>query len=340
MTRAFSQHREGASPQASSLGGKRLRALRRAFLEQSSGLREKSGSAPGPVAKLLSVDSTALEERPHVALSMQPIRRPSDASSAARITHSTANWSSRVKPLRSYNRFKKAAQNELIERRRHLVEEYTPLLRNMARRILRRVRAAAGSEIEEMDLVSAGIIGLFEADLRYEPSSGKPFETYAEFRIKGAMLDELRRRDFFPRRLRVKANKLRKMEKSLHAKLKRPPNELELAQGMGLSVDELRSLQEEVAPYHFVDASAPETVLPAETPSAFALVANQEQRALLLDALKTLPERDQLILDLYYNQELTLREIGDILELTVGRVSQLKTASVETLKKLVHRQGL
>lgn len=229
---------------------------------------------------------------------------------------------------------KRDNESQKARERRKLVEEYSTLVRKVARRIFRRLPPHVKA-IEEEDLVSLGIIGLFEAWEKYDPDVGSSFETFAEFRIKGNILDELRKRDFFPRRLRQKANKLQKVEKKLRSELEREPTPEELAEEMDISVEKLQQIRSEVAPYSFVDAADVSFSLQSPDPDPFKLVNFKEYRDNLVDSLSELSERKQLILDLYYNKELTLKEIGEVMELTPGRISQLKSGAISDLQDIM-----
>ncbi|MFT6629929.1 MAG: RNA polymerase sigma factor for flagellar operon FliA, partial [Flavobacteriales bacterium] len=218
--------------------------------------------------------------------------------------------------------------------RRELVETYSPLLRRVARRIFRRLPPGADG-VEEEDLISAGVLGLFEADLKFDPQAGYAFDAFAEFRVKGAMLDELRRRDFFPRRLRLKANKLRKATECLEQRHGRDPTDDELAKELLLTSAELVKLRDDCAPYRYVDSQDAALSLEAKTPTPHTVVETRATYDHLASCIKQLPEREQYVLDMYYNHELTLREIAEALELTVGRISQIKTAAVGRLRTLM-----
>jgi len=222
------------------------------------------------------------------------------------------------------------------DQRRQLVERYAPMVKRVARRIWRRLPSGQ-SGLEQDDLISAGIVGLLEAEKRYDATCGRPFETFAEFRVKGAMLDELRRRDPFPRRLRVKANKLKSVEEKLRNRLGRAGSDDEVAAELGLEPAELQKLRSDVEPCRFVDSEDPGLHLEDASPSPHRTTADREMRETLIELLDTLPEREKLVLDLYFNRELKLSEIGEILEVTVGRVSQLKTSALARLKKRMNR---
>lgn len=229
----------------------------------------------------------------------------------------------------AYSSYGKAAKGR--DHRRKLVEDYGSMVRKVAHRIYRRLPDYA-SGFEEDDLVSVGVIGLLDAHDRFDPDNGTPFGTFAEFRVKGAILDEIRKHDFFPRRLRNDANKLQKAEKTLEKTLGRPPREQEVAEAMEMSLDELARLRDKVTPYSFV---APEDHGPMKgsTPNPQSLLDAKRIRERMVAMLGELPEREQLILDLYFNRELTLSEIGDVLELTPGRISQLKSKALATLRE-------
>lgn len=222
---------------------------------------------------------------------------------------------------------------------RALVEEHGALVRTVARRIFRRLPQSTRG-FEEEDLVSVGVIGLLDAWNRYEPRDGVSFASFAEFRIKGAILDEIRRHDFMPRRLRARANALRKVERALETSLGRTPTSDETAAAMGLGAEELEALRSKVAPYHFVGEDDECVTLRSPLPDPARLVLEKEVRAKLVEALEGLGEREKLLLDLYFNKELKLREIAELLEVTEGRVSQIKSAAIGTLRKRLAASGL
>lgn len=183
--------------------------------------------------------------------------------------------------------------------------------------------------------MSVGIIGLLDAHDRYEEREGIAFESFAEFRIKGAILDEIRRHDFFPRRLRAKANKLRRTEAQIEARENRAATEAEVAEAMEITTEELRALRSEVAPYSFVDTDDECITLRSPFPSPDRLLLEKELRVRLVKALATLGDRHKLVLDLYYNKELKLKEIAEVLDVSEGRVSQLKSEAVSKVRDLL-----
>jgi RNA polymerase sigma factor for flagellar operon FliA len=238
-----------------------------------------------------------------------------------------------MRALRSYADHQHAERNPTTERRA-LVERHASMVRRVASRIFRRLpRDQHGIEFE--DLVSAGVLGLLEAHQCFEQRDGYTFATFAEFRVKGAILDELRRRDFFPRRLRAKANRIRKAREKLERELNRDPLDQELARELDMEVEEFRDLERETAPYRFLDAEDASLSLEAKEVDPAKMSERADMRSQLVKALHKLPERDQLVLDLYFNEELTLREIAETFELSIGRVSQIKTAAIERLRTML-----
>ena len=215
-----------------------------------------------------------------------------------------------------------------------LVESHGALVKKVAHRVLRRLPAGQIS-VELDDLVHIGVLGLFEAHWKYDPEAGQSFESFAEFRIRGAMLDELRKRDFFPRRLRAKANKIQRAQRKLSKEIGRDPTTEEMAREMNMSVEQFLKIRRETRPYSFVDQSDPTIQLRDTQQSPFDAVSQVERHQLLAQALLKLTAREQLILDLYFNQDFAQREIAQMLELTEGRISQIKSASLKKLRGLL-----
>lgn len=230
-------------------------------------------------------------------------------------------------------RYESAPKNDTRSKHAELVDTHAKLVRTVAHRIFRRLPHHIRG-FEEEDLVSVGIMGLLDAHERYNPDSGVSFDSFAEFRIKGAILDEIRRHDFFPRRLRAKANLLHKVVAKLEVDTKRSPTNQEIADEMEISVDDVVKLKSEVAQYSMV--SDEECVsLKSPHPRADVILMDKELKQQLVVALKSLPEKEQLVLDLYFNRELKLKEIGEVLDISEGRVSQLKTEALKRLKDLM-----
>jgi len=207
---------------------------------------------------------------------------------------------------------------------------------DVARRIALRVARKCPSWISVDDLLAAGLLGLTEAAERYDASRGEPFIAFAEKRIRGAALDELRRGDFMPRGMRDRAKKVGAAIRRLETALGREPSDDEVAAELGVSVEEYRekleilvhaslcSLDEE--PERFArHMTAPDV-------SAESSLAREQLKQRVRDCLPRLPERDATILSLYYNEEFTYAEIGNLLGVSVSRVCQLHSRALTRLR--------
>lgn len=233
------------------------------------------------------------------------------------------------------------ARNQKQKRQEELIRQYAPLVKRVAYRLIHRVPPSV--EIE--DLMSVGTIGLIHAIDNYDPGKGTKFEAFAEFRIKGAMLDELRSYDFMSRAARGKANKVEKARQMLEAQLGRMPTIKELAEETGFIVEEVEECLAQSTQLAFLTAedlgaiAATTTEVPWEllTQSApddpFGHAFFQELRELVIQALEAMPERLKLVMSLYYYNELNFKEIGRVLDLTESRISQLHSEAIQFLKK-------
>jgi RNA polymerase sigma factor FliA len=206
----------------------------------------------------------------------------------------------------------------------------------MARRIALRVGRRVPDWITADDLVAAAMIGLAEAADRYDDSRGEPFVAFAEKRIRGAVLDELRRGDILPRRARQAARKVGEAVRHLTGKLGRPPEDEEIAAHMGVSVEDYREDLEGLVHVGCVElgpevserrqSEAPEKVSPAAHAEKVQIMGHLRQ------ALDILPERDLKILSLYYVEELPYAEIGRLIGVSESRVCQLHSRALARLR--------
>jgi RNA polymerase sigma factor for flagellar operon FliA len=215
------------------------------------------------------------------------------------------------------------------------LRRYLPLVRRVARRLLGRV--GAPSDLD--DLVSWGTVGLLDALGKYEPAREALFSTYARFRIRGAILDHLREIDWVPRSVREKAAAVERTARALEITLGRPAHEDELALGLGLSLGAYRDLLTQIAPVTLISLedlgfAGGEPELPLEHAHADPLpsLLHRERLLLVTHAIRQLPEREQLLLSLYYRDERTMKEVGVLLGLTESRVSQLHTQTLLRLR--------
>jgi RNA polymerase sigma factor for flagellar operon FliA len=220
--------------------------------------------------------------------------------------------------------------------RNRLITEFAPMARRVALRVARRTPAWIASE----DLVSAAMVGLAEAAERYDAGRGEPFIAFATKRVRGAVIDELRRGDPLSRSARRSARQLGETMRSLEQKLGRPPEDTEVAAALGIEVDEY---QDELAMLTHIstvglepgEGAAGAIACPAPSPAAELEKAQTLQ--LLTLALKTLGERDAQILSLYYNEDFTYAEIGELLGVTESRVCQLHGRALARLRDAVGR---
>jgi len=197
--------------------------------------------------------------------------------------------------------------------------------------------------VELDDLIQVGMIGLTEAIARFEPTQGVQFETFASQRIRGAMLDELRREDWMPRQTRRNSRQIEDAIHKLEQKLGRSPIESEIADFMQLPLDDYQAMLGEcrgIGLVHFEDfqdedgnpTHGMDNIADDNGQEPFAMLSDDGFRSALVDAIKLLPERDQLVMALYYEQELNLKEIGAVLGVSESRVCQLHSQAIARLR--------
>ena len=234
--------------------------------------------------------------------------------------------------------FKRSATTDARER---LILHYAPLVKFVAGR----VAAGLPQNVDRADLVSSGIFGLIDAIDKFDPGRGFKFETYAISRIKGAIIDEMRSIDWVPRSVRAKARSIERAYAQLEGEHKRTPTDAELARELEMSEGELAKALSQLS---FAGLIALDEVLASmsqERPSS----SNQESLAdtagdpvqafemeemkhLLADAINRMPDRERLVLTLYYYEGLTLAEIGDVLSVTESRICQIHTKAILQLR--------
>ncbi|HSP02888.1 MAG TPA: RNA polymerase sigma factor WhiG [Acidimicrobiales bacterium] len=224
--------------------------------------------------------------------------------------------------------------------RDQLIVHYSPLVKYVAGR----VAVGLPQNVDQADLVSYGLFGLIDAIDKFEPERGFKFETYAISRIKGNILDELRAIDWVPRSVRAKARQIEKAYAKLEAQHHRAPSEDELAQELDMSREQLQTSLSKisfvgvVALDEFVgsgdregSATLGDTIATADEGPG-DLFEVQEMRGLLGDSINRLPEREKVVLTLYYYEGLTLAQIGEVLGVTESRVCQIHTKAILQLR--------
>ena len=231
--------------------------------------------------------------------------------------------------------------------RERIMLQYLPLVKNVAGRM------AMGfpRSVELDDLISTGTIGLIEAIRNFDPKRGVKFETYAVPRIRGAILDELRALDWIPRSTRAKARTIDRALVSLENKLGRKPAGSEMAHKLDMSLAEFQQAMDDISGTTLLsldemvyreedNRQVPrvETVQLATDEDVLTDIERMELRAYLVTAVETLSEQERLVITLYYYEELTLKEIGTIMNISESRVSQIHTKGVGKLRNLVNEK--
>lgn len=232
--------------------------------------------------------------------------------------------------------------------RDRLILTYAPLVKYVAGRM----SSALPAHVEETDLISYGLLGLISAVERYDPGRQVKFETYAVVRIKGSIIDELRSLDWVPRSVRARTREIERAAVELEHKLHRAPTDEELAAALGMSLDELNGAITDISNSTLVALDETWSVSSGGEPMSLidtigdtrpsdpaALLDATEVRRTLADAIARLPEREKIVIALYYYDGLTLREIGEVLGVTESRISQLHTKAILRLKGRLSDEG-
>jgi len=226
-----------------------------------------------------------------------------------------------------------------------LVEQYLPLVAA----IRGRLAMTLPDHVDADDLHSAGLVGLLQALRNYNPASGTSFETYARVRIRGSMLDELRRMDWVPRTVHEKARKLQGAMTALEQTLGRTPSEAEMARELKMSAAEYAELLDEVRPATFVclDAAGSsddgdggdlsEVIADASDESVVDQVSQRELKEIIMERLQELPEMQRKVLALYYGEDLHLREIAEAFGLTESRICQIHSQAILSIRAYIQR---
>lgn len=232
------------------------------------------------------------------------------------------------------------AQRQTLDtaERERLLQENLPEVRYIARRIHDRLPPHVPFD----DLVHAGILGLIDAIDKYDPRRNVQLKSYARFRIRGAILDSLRQMDWSPRALRRQARRIEDAQRELAATLGRAANETEIAEHLGIALEEYQHLLGELRGLDlgslYVSGADDNGEMPhpslttKEEEDPFAQCLRSEMRSLLAEAIEELDEKERRVLGLYYLEELTMKEVGVILEIGESRVSQIHTGAILRLR--------
>ena len=240
---------------------------------------------------------------------------------------------------------KAAAQAAKLARRDRVVLEHVPLVKAIAVRVHENLPV----HVDLDDLVHAGILGLFDAASKFNPDKQVVFSSYAKHRIKGAILDSLRQLDWASRDMRRRHKQVEAATRDLAAELKRNPTEAEVAQKLGMDQERWRTMMIDLRNVGLISAStrgnegddlpAPDFPSKPET-HPDSICAREQLRSVLGVAMKTLPERYQKVVMLYYTNEMTMKEIGGILGINESRVSQIHKSALEKMQVALEANGI
>jgi len=242
-----------------------------------------------------------------------------------------------------------AAASSLSKERQHrmktsnqdeIVTKHAPLVKRIAYHLMSRLPPSVQAD----DLIQAGMIGLLEASRNYDAGQGASFETYAGIRIRGAMLDEIRRNDWAPRSVHRKARKLADAVRQIENRERRDARDHEVARELGMSLDEYHQILQDASGYlvmSFDDLGVDEDSIGPEladrAPGPVDRVQNDAFKRSLSDAIASLPDRERLVMTLYYDEELNLREIGAVIGVSESRVSQIHSQALIRLQARLGR---
>jgi RNA polymerase sigma factor for flagellar operon FliA len=226
----------------------------------------------------------------------------------------------------------------------HLLTEHMPLVKRLAHQM----KAKLPPSVEVDDLIQAGMIGLLDAIQRYEENHGAQFETYAVLRIRGAMLDELRSNDWMPRSTRQNMRKVEQAMATLQQQLGRPPSESEVAKSLKLSLPDYQEMLGDSGGHQLVyyedfhDEDGNDSWLDryaVDDDDPLRALMETDFRQAVIDAIDALPPREKLLMGLYYEEELNLKEIGAVMGVSESRVSQLHSQAVARLRSYLRERA-
>jgi RNA polymerase sigma factor for flagellar operon FliA len=255
-------------------------------------------------------------------------------------------WAERRSKQQDFaNRYQQVAVGNHAEE--DLVEEYLPLVKT----VVGRVAMSLPAHVDINDLHSAGLVGLLHAVRQFDPQGGSSFESYARVRIRGAILDELRRLDWVPRSVHTKARRVQTVIQRLEQIKGSAPSDAEIARELNLSIAEYEELMTEIRPATYIcldaaqseddggDTSHHESIGDTTQTDPAEHTSRRELARIIADRLEQLPEMQRKVLALYYFEGLRLREIAEVFRVTESRICQIHSQAVLSLKAYLHKQG-
>jgi RNA polymerase sigma factor FliA len=240
---------------------------------------------------------------------------------------------------------KKAYRRQEADDREKVIEEFLPIIKHLAFKVSRGFDDESVTE----DLISSGVLGLLEAMEKFDPTRGIKLNTYAYLRIRGAMIDELRKRDWFPRSARTKAKKLEEVIRKLESRLGRYPTEEEVARELKIDLEDYLMMLKDFGSLSILSIEDISEISGVERDGLIRYVMEdgaspekcaemRELESLLAKELDRLPEKQKLVLSLYYYEDLNMKEIAEILTITEARVSQIHSQAVLSLRTYMKKR--
>ena len=216
------------------------------------------------------------------------------------------------------------------QQQEQLLQEHLPLVRRIAHHLMARMPA----DVDVNDLIQVGMMGLLEAAKNYAASQGASFQTFASIRIRGSMLDELRRSDWTPRSVQRKARQLAVATRAVEAQYGRSANDHEIAQQLGVDLDQYHAMLRDIVVCRVTsfDEEPQGTDLAVDESSPLQQLQQNGFNQSLVHFIEQLPEREKLVMSLYYDEELNLREIGEVLGVSESRVCQIHSQALSRLR--------
>jgi RNA polymerase sigma factor FliA len=240
---------------------------------------------------------------------------------------------------------KNAYKKQEVDDRERIIEEFLPIIKHLAYKVSRGFDDDGITE----DLISSGVLGLLEAMEKFDPSRGIKLNTFAYLRIRGAMIDELRKRDWFPRSARTKAKKLEEVIRKLEARLGRYPREEEVAEELKVDLDDYLIMLKDFGSLSILSIEDISEVSGMDREGIIRYVmeegASPEQRAemkemetLLGHEIDRLPEKQKLVLSMYYYEDMNMKEIAEVMGITEARISQIHSQAVLSLRTFLKKK--